>query len=171
MLTPFTSPGLSLLLQSQLFAELHHFPLLCLKNLSQYETLPPASLGEGLGSPPSALRALISINSLFLGRVRTASGSIAWAATSTACFLVGKGKSGRSFDHPAVKLVPAAPPALLPWIAGMGIRRRLDSQSPQRGIAVLMGAMLVSSVAEGERVCSVKQVMLKAWPIRGFTST
>lgn len=58
--------------------------LLRLKKCSQGETVPPASPGQGLGFPPSALQALMSINYLILGRVRTASGSILWADTGDA---------------------------------------------------------------------------------------
>lgn len=160
MLTPFTGPALSLLLQSQLFAELHNLPPLYLKNLSQHETVPPTSPGEGLASPPSAPWASMTINFLFLRRIRTSSVSAEQDAASTDHFLAGNDGSGWSFHHPAAKLVPAAPPTHTGTLVRGG---RPESRSPQRGTALLL-----SSVAEGQRVCSMKQGMPKAWTHQGF---
>lgn len=175
MLIPFTGPALSLLLQSQLFAELHQLPPLCLKNLSQHETVPSTSPGEGLASPPSAPWASMTINFLFLGRVRTSSGKRwarrrlhspflgwkrwEWAKLSPCGSKTGPCCASRLYRHTRAR-----------WASGVAVGIR--SHGCRRGGQLRWWgpttALLLSSVAEGQRVCSTKQGMPKAWTHPGF---
>lgn len=94
------------------------------------------------------------------------------AATSMACSFVGEDQSRWSFDDPTIKLVPASLPALLSWIACMGIPRCPSSHSPQSGAGSLWWWRLRTvpgcRAAVGQWGCSIKWVMLGLWPTGGY---
>lgn len=94
------------------------------------------------------------------------------AAPSTACSFVGEDQSRWSFDDPTIKLVPASLPALLSWIACMGIPRCPSSHSPQSEAGSLWWWRLRTvpgcRAAVGQWGCSIKWVMLGLWPTGGY---